>query len=94
MHYLDNAATTKPSEACCKAVLNAMTTDFGNPSSLYGLGIDAENIINGAKKIIGEALGCEAQRLYFTSCATESSNTVIFGAAKNYGKRKKQNYSR
>lgn len=90
MHYLDNAATTKPSEACCKAVLNAMTTDFGNPSSLYGLGIDAENIINGSKKIIGGALGCEAQGLYFTSCATESSNTVIFGAAKNYGKRKKR----
>lgn len=90
MCYLDNSATTKPSEAAVKAVVNAMTINYGNPSSLYRLGIDAENEITQARRIIAQAIGCEAQSLYFTSCATESSNTVIFGAAENYGKRKKK----
>lgn len=90
MHYLDNAATTKPSKAACDAAMNAMTKDFSNPSSLYRLGIDAENIISQARSTIASAIGCEASGLYFTSCATESSNTVIFGAAENYGKRKKK----
>lgn len=90
MHYLDNAATTKPLSCVCDAVANAMTENFGNPSSLYRLGIDAENIINNSRKAIADVLGCEASNLYFTSCATESSNMVIFGAAESYGRRKKR----
>ena len=35
MIYLDNAATTKVSENAVKEMVNAMTVDFGNPSSLY-----------------------------------------------------------
>ena len=90
MHYLDNAATTRPLESVGRAVLNGMTETFGNPSSLYRLGIDAENVINDARKTIAEVLGCQGEELYFTSCATESSNTVIFGIAENYGRRKKR----
>ena len=44
MIYLDNAATTKP----CEAAINAFLTvaeNFGNPSSLHRLGLDAEHII-------------------------------------------------
>lgn len=90
MHYLDNSATTKPLPSVCKAVADCLCDNFGNPSSLYKLGINAENIINSSRKTIAEALGCEMSELYFTSCATESSNTVIFGAAKTYGRRKKR----
>ncbi|MBE6837861.1 MAG: cysteine desulfurase [Ruminococcus sp.] len=90
MHYLDNAATTRPLESVGKAVLSAMNENFGNPSSLYRLGIDAEGVINEARKNVADALGCEEGELCFTSCATESSNTVIFGVAENYGKRKKK----
>lgn len=90
MHYLDNSATTKPLKSVCDVVYSAMYENFGNPSSLYRLGIDAEGIITGAKKTISNALGCKAEELYFTSCATESSNTIIFGSAENYGRRKKR----
>ena len=41
MIYLDNAATTKPSDEAVKAMLEAVK-DFGNPSSLHGLGFEAE----------------------------------------------------
>ena len=88
MYYLDNAATTKPCSKAVVAVTNAMTKDFGNPSSLYRLGLDAEIIVENSRKSIAMALGCDSQNIFFTSCATESTNTVVFGCAKNYGKRK------
>ena len=45
MIYLDNAATTKPSKAAVDAMIKAAEC-FGNPSSLHGLGIEAEKLIN------------------------------------------------
>ena len=44
MIYLDTAATTKPSDAAINAVVSAMH-EFGNPSSLHGMGIKAEKIV-------------------------------------------------
>lgn len=70
MHYLDNSATTKPFECVCQAVADALRVDFGNPSSLYKLGINAENIIGDARESIAQVLGCKGEELYFTSCAT------------------------
>ena len=40
MIYLDNAATTKPSQAAIDAVISA-AENFGNPSSLHRIGLDA-----------------------------------------------------
>lgn len=51
MIYLDNAATTKPSKAAVDAMIKAAEC-FGNPSSLHGLGIEAEKLINESKKIL------------------------------------------
>ncbi len=90
MHYLDNSATTKPLDCVCEAVLGALKDDFGNPSSLYGLGICAEKIVSNTREILGEVLGCKGEELYFTSCATESSNAIIFGCAEKFGRRKKR----
>ena len=36
--YLDNAATTRPSEAAIAAATRAMTEEWGNPSSVYSAG--------------------------------------------------------
>lgn len=83
MIYLDNAATTKPSEAAVAAICKAAEC-FGNPSSLYGLGLDAEKLINGARAEIASKLGIDSKCVYFTSGGTEANNTAIFGTA--YGK--------
>ena len=34
MIYLDNSATTKPCAAALEAMVNALTTQWGNPSAL------------------------------------------------------------
>ena len=90
MIYLDNAATTKPSEAACKAVCACMTESFGNPSSLHTLGIEAQNVLDCSRSIIAKALSCEPDCIFFTSGATESSNLAVFGAVGAYGKRKRR----
>lgn len=80
MVYLDNAATTKVCESAQKAVVNAMQNDFGNPSSLYRLGLDAENIVTESARTIAQMIGCDFKEILFTSGATESNNTAILGA--------------
>ncbi len=89
MIYLDNAATTKPCAEAIKAVMNGLE-NFGNPSSLYGLGVEAEKLLVAARKTVAESIGASADEIYFTSGATESNNTAIFGVAKSVGKRKKR----
>ncbi len=88
--YLDNAATTKPCEPAVTAVFQNMVEDFGNPSSLHKVGLNAENNVTDARKAIAAALVCDPKCITFTSGATEANNTIIFGAARNYGRRNKK----
>lgn len=88
--YLDNAATTRPCEPAVSAVFQCMVEDYGNPSSLHKLGLNAEQRVEEARKATAAALVCDPQCITFTSGATECNNTSIFGAAENYGKRKKK----
>ena len=87
MIYLDNSATTKPSKECIEAMNDALSMNFGNPSSLYRIGLDAEKIVKHAREIIAKSIGADPGEIYFTSCGTESDNTAIYGA---WNARKKQ----
>lgn len=87
MIYFDNAATTAPNEGVCNAVAEGLKT-FGNPSSLHKLGLDSEKLITSSREIIAKSVGANIEEIFFTSGATESNNTAIFGAAKKFGKRK------
>lgn len=89
MIYLDNAATTKPSAAVCSAVMDGLE-NFGNPSSLHKAGLNAELSVSRSRETVASALGCTPEEIFFTSGATESNNTAIFGAYKAQGKRKKR----
>lgn len=86
MIYLDNASTTKPSAAAVAAVTDALE-HFGNPSSLHGLGLEGEKIIEKSRAAVAKALGVEKKCIYFTSGGTEANNLAIFGAARALKKR-------
>lgn len=90
MIYLDNAATTKPCPEAVQAAVNAMTDGFGNPSSLHRAGLEAQLIVDGARRMIAGTLGADSSCIYFTSGATESNNLALRGAAAAYGRRKKR----
>lgn len=88
--YLDSAATTCPGEACISAMTDMLRTHYGNPSSLHSFGLDAQLIVEGARKQIAAAFGCEPGTVIFTSGATESNHIAILGAAHAYGRRKRR----
>lgn len=75
--YLDNAATTKPCDAAINAAMRCMNENYGNPSSLHGIGLAAELEVSAARKAISSALGALEGEIIFTSGATESNNTAI-----------------
>ncbi|MBQ7915899.1 MAG: cysteine desulfurase [Firmicutes bacterium] len=79
--YLDNGATTRPSDGVIAKMTEAMAQAYGNPSSLHRKGQQAEKYVEEARKIIAQYLGVDPTTLYFTSGGTECSNTAILGAA-------------
>ena len=89
MIYLDNSATTKPCRAAVDAITDALTNCWGNPSSLYGFGIEAAHQLRGARAKVAAALGAETDRVFFTSGGTEADNWAIMGTVKRLGKRGK-----
>lgn len=74
MIYLDHAATTPVPAEVADAVRDALVNSFGNPSAQYPCGHEARQLVARCRETVARALGCEAERLAFTSCGTESDN--------------------
>lgn len=81
--YLDNAATTRVSDGAAAVMAELLTRDYGNPSSLHHLGYEAEKRVAAARAALAGILAVEPGTLTFTSCATESTNTALRGAARS-----------
>ncbi len=87
--YLDNSATTKMCPEAREKMLEAIDNFWGNPSSLHEKGIEAEQLLNSARKSVAKALSCDEKEIVFTSGGTEGNNLAVFGAA--YANRRKGN---
>ena len=74
LHYLDNSATTAVSAAAARKALEIMTENFGNPSSLHTLGINAEHELEAARDFVARAIGADSGEIIFTSGGTEADN--------------------
>lgn len=86
--YLDNSATTKPYKEVVDKMLQALTEDYANPSSLHRKGIEVEKNIKLIRQNIAKSIGAKDKEIYFTSGGTESNNTIIRGIANLNKKRK------
>lgn len=80
MVYLDNSATTKPCQRAIKYINDALTTNWGNPSSLHTLGFEAEMIVNKAREAIAKSISAAPDEIIFTGSGTEANNTAIMAA--------------
>jgi cysteine desulfurase len=81
--YVDNNATTQ----AAPEVVEAMTPFFGqyyfNPSSMYEPARQVAAAIAQARAAVAGCFGlADAKQILWTSCATESNNTAIFGTVK------------
>jgi|TARA_B110000495_G_scaffold201772_1_gene220038 cysteine desulfurase len=78
--YLDNNATTAPLPSVTKAVLHAMETLWGNPSSIHRVGQEARHQVDEARAAVASLINCEAARITFTSGGTEAANLALKSA--------------
>ena len=66
-----------------------LTAEYFNPSSMYEASRKAHDSIEDARKTVSKMLRAgNPQQILFTSCASESNNTAIFGVAKANPQRK------
>ena len=79
--YLDHASTTPTDPEVVAAMLPWYTEEFGNPSTLYSLGLSAAHATRQARESIAQAIGADPEEIYFTSGGTESDNWAILGTA-------------
>ena len=78
---MDNSATTRCSERAKNKMVQILTEDYGNPSSLHNMGKTAEDYIKEAKEQIAKTLRCDEKEIVFTSGGTESNNMALIGGA-------------
>ncbi len=84
--YLDNSATTRPSDAVVSAMLRALTETWHNPSALYRPAMEAEKLLNAAREDCLKAAGAMGHSLVFTGSGTEADNLAILGYLKTVRK--------
>ncbi len=78
--YLDNSATTRPSDGVTAAMMESMRDGYFNPSSLYAPAMDAERAMRACREEIARALTARPEDVVFTSGGTEANNLAILGA--------------
>ena len=80
MVYLDNSATTKPSQKAVDYITDALVRNWGNPSSLHMLGFEAEMLMNKARDVVAKSISASSDEIIFTGSGTEANNTAIMTA--------------
>jgi cysteine desulfurase len=89
MVYLDHSATTPLDPEVLEAMMPYLTNEFGNASSVYGLGQRARQAIDQARDEVAAFYGVAAKEVIFTSGGTEGDNFALRGiASRNAGRGK------
>lgn len=81
MIYLDNAASTRMLPEVKAAMEPFLGAEFGNASSIHAAGRRARKAVEDAREKVATLLGGDPKEVLFTSCATESNNLALAGAA-------------
>jgi cysteine desulfurase len=81
--YADNNATTRVAPEVFDAMAPFFREEYFNPSSMYDPAREVAHAVAKARRDVAQHLGgIDAKQILFTSCATESNNTAIFGAVR------------
>jgi cysteine desulfurase len=86
--YLDQTATTKIDPRVLDEMMPFLNESYGNPSSMYKLGIISKRAINIARREISNLINTSPEEIIFTSGGTESINLAIKGLAFKYPNKK------
>ena len=83
--YMDNNATTSLNPEALDVMLPYLRQEFGNPSSIHTLGVEAKEALSNARRSIAQVINATAKRIVFTSGGSEADNLAIKGVAKTFG---------
>lgn len=84
MIYLDNAATTKVSEAVFAAMKPYFCEQYANPSAIYTFAGKSMKAVDEARKDVAGLIGAQPNEIYFTAGGSESDNWAVKAAAEAY----------
>lgn len=79
--YFDHAATTGVKDEVLKAMIPYFSIEYGNPSSIYGIGRRNKRAIEEAREKVARVINAKPREIYFTGCGSESDNLAIKGIA-------------
>lgn len=79
--YLDYSATTPVKEEVLQEMIPYFTEKYGNPSSLYDIGLENKEALNRAREQVAALINAKPSEIYFTGCGTEADNWAVFGTA-------------
>ena len=65
-------------------VMQILSKQYGNPSSIHGYGRAAEKTINIARRHVATLIGSLPGEILFTSGGTESNNMAIHGVMRDW----------
>lgn len=81
--YLDHAATTPVNPEVLEEMLPYFSCCYGNPSSLYAEGREANKAVRLARERVAEAINAaDPGEIIFTGGGSEGDNMALFGAAR------------
>lgn len=87
--YLDNSATTQVSKEVLDEMMPYFTEEFGNPSTLYGIGRESKKALELAHQRVADSINAKKDEIIFTSGGSESDNLAIKGIAFKLAKKGK-----
>ena len=87
--YLDNSATTQVSYEVFEEMKPYFTEEFGNPSTLYGIGRESKKALDLARQRVADSINAKPEEIIFTSGGSESDNLAIKGVAFKLAKKGK-----
>lgn len=79
--YLDYSATTPVKKEVLSEMLPYFTENYGNPSSLYTIGLESKEALDNARSKVASLVGAQPEEIFFTGCGTEADNWAILGVA-------------
>ncbi|MBU4492587.1 MAG: aminotransferase class V-fold PLP-dependent enzyme [Euryarchaeota archaeon] len=83
--YMDYGSASPVDSRVLEAMIPYFDKDVGNPSSLHSSGRKAKRELEAARSKVANLIGApNPKSIIFTSCATESNNLALRGAALRY----------
>ena len=83
--YLDHAATTPVRAEAIEAMLPCLDQQYANPNGSHRFARRARALLDDAREVVADAIGCASGQVVFTAGGTEADNTAVLGVVARRG---------